>query len=268
MADSGLSSADAQLLEAAISLKQEKVEEAVVHETKKTSFEMGLIVVILLMPLFFYFVERQSSIFFCNSFDNGLATKLACAIQYGKTHLPPSQFEFSFPVWEITMCLRSTLSGLWSMLFLEHGTNRQLIPGAIQYIATSNSPSVEFQGAPLATAFADPQTAAAMLDKLYANADKVKQDASVFDFVCKSLSIDAGACKPPTPGSNCGGQVGAAAISGAANGAMMGAFAFSNAKSIISALSLDPETKPIAIGLGVGLTVMGAAVGSAALKHC
>ena len=179
MATARPTSTEAELLNAAISLKEERLEGDITKATKKTSFEVGIIVFILLTPLFFYFFERQSSIFYCNSFDNGLATKLSCAIEYGNK-LPPSQFKFPYPVWEITMCLRASFSGLWSMFYLDHGTNRELIPYALQYIAINNDTRISFEGMTLAAAFSDPSKAAKILNLLYTNGGKVKQDTSVF----------------------------------------------------------------------------------------
>lgn len=205
------------------------------------------------MPYVQYMSDRQFSKFYCDRYDMNLTTKLECAL---KSKIATG---VTFSADQVTMCLRGSLRGLWSLMFFGIGTNRGLVPRAIQYMCISKAP---YKDSTLSESFADPDTAADMINKLLYNSQKTGQTVSVFEMVCEALEMSDSVCDPKDA-QQCENAMVDAAVEGASSGVMNGFMIFEGMKS----MKMSGKAGLMGAVVGLGATV-GLSVGAAALREC
>ena len=253
METKGTTERDLALAETYLALQQRKVDQDIVSTVGKTNTLLGWIIFILLMPYVQYMSDRQFSKFYCDRYDMELTTKLECAL---KSKIATG---VTFSADQVTMCLRGSLKGLWSLMFFGIGTNRGLVPRAIQYMCISKAP---YKDSTLSESFADPDTAADMINKLLYNSQNTGQTVSVFEMVCQALEMSDSVCDPKEADA-CDNSLVEGAVEGATSGVMNGFMIMEGM------MSMGKSGKAGLLGAVVGMgATIGLSVGASALRDC
>jgi len=119
-----------------------------------------------------------------------------------------------------------------------------------------------YKDSTLSESFADPDTAADMINKLLYNSQKTGQTVSVFEMVCEALEMSDSVCDPKDA-QQCENAMVDAAVEGASSGVMNGFMIFEGMKS----MKMSGKAGLMGAVVGLGATV-GLSVGAAALREC